>query len=261
MLMGPDNIKKTTRRMFKNLFPAKRVGVEHYDLIISPEVLNDDFYEVLKGLAARSDLKTLLEIGSSSGEGSTKAIIEGVLSRSNYENVQLHCLEISKIRFEKLSKKYTGLNFVNIHRLSSVGPESFPTTREIKDFYRKTPSALNIYPLTEILSWLKKDVEYLRINLAELSKEFLGGGGSYGIDFIQSHFVKDPFDFVLIDGGEFQGYAEFKMLKGAKFICLDDINSYKCRFAYDELVEDPSYKLYAENWNLRNGWAVFEKVA
>jgi hypothetical protein len=83
----------------------------------------------------------------------------------------------------------------------------------------------------------------------------------YGIDFVKSNFVKDPFDFVLIDGGEFQGYAEFRMLKGARFICLDDVNSYKCRFAYDELMEDSSYRLYAENWNLRNGWAVFEKVA
>jgi hypothetical protein len=175
--MDSGDAKRAARRMFNKFFPTKRVGVEHYDLIISPEVLNDDFYEVLETLATRSELNTFLEIGSSSGEGSTKAIIEGVLSRSNFENVQLHCLEISKIRFEKLSKKYNHLSFVKIHRLSSVGPESFPTAREIKDFYRRIPSALNIYPLTEILSWLKKDIDYLRINLSELSKEFSLVGG------------------------------------------------------------------------------------
>jgi hypothetical protein len=64
----------------------------------------------------------------------------------------------------------------------------------------------------------------------------------------------------MIDGCEFTGLAELKLLYGSKFIALDDVNSFKCYEAYRLLKDSNSYRLYAENWNLRNGFAIFERV-
>ena len=56
-----------------------REGVRHYSMYIPPEISLDEFYVLIKEYASRDDLKSYLEIGSSSGEGSTRAIVEGIM--------------------------------------------------------------------------------------------------------------------------------------------------------------------------------------
>jgi hypothetical protein len=245
--------RRYLRIFFEKIFRPNREGIEHYSKVISPEVLNDDFYRLLSDLARREDVLTFLEIGSSSGEGSTSALANGIRERPSTAGVQLHCMEISEPRFELLLEAYNQVDFMHVHRLSSVGLDHFPTKRELKYFYRNFQSSLNLYTFDEIFSWLVKDLEYLKAH-----SEILLPGGSTGIESIKNKFKIHSFDFVLIDGGEFVGYSEFKILKGAKIICLDDVNSYKCRYAYDDLASDSNYRLIAENWKTRNGWAVFE---
>lgn len=71
--------------------------------IIPPEVLDDNFYHSLVHCASRSDVKTILEIGSSSGEGSTDAFVKAIRNRSDSNSVKLFCMEVSQARFEKLA--------------------------------------------------------------------------------------------------------------------------------------------------------------
>lgn len=251
--------RRGVKIVIQKIIPPTREGVEHYDKAIPAEVHEDDFYSALQDLASRPDLKSIIEIGSSSGEGSTKALVTGVLGRKNPEEAGIHCLEISAVRFENLRSHYSEYSFVNVHRMSSVGLDSFPSLKELKQFYRKTPSILNHYTFDEVSSWLQKDIEYLRSNLQELSVSDLGEN-LFGIEFVRHQFNIEDFDLVIIDGGEFLGWAEYLLLKGANWICLDDINSFKCRKAYDELKLDPKYVLYQENWQTRNGWAIFQKI-
>lgn len=249
-------LKLSLRNLKEIFFPPHREGVEHYDRLISPEVFEDDFFELLSATASRFDVKTLLEIGSSSGEGSTRALINGISSRLDSTDVTLHCMEISLPRFQHLSTIYSGYPFVTFHRLSSVGLTSFPKLKEIKHFYRKYNSILNHYTFAEITSWFEKDVDFLKLN----SSDLLASNGLDGIDFIMNKYSIHAFDFVLIDGGEFVGWAEYKKIYGAKIIALDDVNSFKCRYAYDDLANDVNYRIIGENWNVRNGWAIFEKI-
>jgi hypothetical protein len=246
-------VRRTIRVLLEKIVVPQREGVEHYNKVISPEVLNDDFHNLLSELARRENILTLLEIGSSSGEGSTSALANGIRDRASTAGVQLHCMEISEPRFEILLQAYNQVDFMHVHRLSSVGLDHFPTKGELKYFYRNFRSNLNHYTFDEIYSWMIKDLDYLRVH-----SEILLPSGSTGIEYIKTKFKIHSFDFILIDGGEFVGYSEFKMLKGAKIICLDDVNSYKCRYAYDELASDSNYRLIAENWKTRNGWAVFQ---
>ena len=73
------------------------------DFLIPPEIKNDEFYVAIAKIAREGEIKTVLEIGSSSGEGSTEALVKGLLNNPNQP--QLFCLEISKTRFEALQKR------------------------------------------------------------------------------------------------------------------------------------------------------------
>ena len=64
---------------------------------------------------------------------------------------------------------------------------------------------------------------------------------------------------MLIDGSEFTGEAEYAQIKGAKFILLDDTNTFKCYNVRQILLNDPMYELIVDNQALRNGFSVFRQ--
>jgi hypothetical protein len=51
--------------------------------LIPPEIKNDEFYTAIHKIAREEDIKTILEIGSSSGEGSTEAFVIGLRENPN----------------------------------------------------------------------------------------------------------------------------------------------------------------------------------
>jgi glycosyltransferase involved in cell wall biosynthesis len=114
-------------------------------------------------------------------------------------------------------------------------------------FYSTVPTNLNHYPLQTVLCWLQEDLRYIRES----------GVAQGGIASIKADYSIDYFDLVLIDGSEFTGEAELEEVIGARWIVLDDINAYKNYKNYHRLAADPAYHLVAENWNLRNGYALF----
>lgn len=219
------------------------------DHIIQPEIINDEFHAKLKQYASRKDLRTFLEIGSSSGEGSTEAFFSAIKERSDVAEVRLFCLELSRGRFKALAKQYAKWDFVRCHNISSVTASELPSQEEVVNFYHATQTALNNYPLDTVLGWLDQDIKYIRDS----------GSDANGINLIkQANHIKH-FDMVLIDGSEFSGECELRHTIGAKVIALDDINSFKCWNAYQTLLHTTHYQLKEHNFMLRNGYAIFEK--
>ena len=220
--------------------------------IIPPEVSNDAFYHALVMCALRPDIKTILEIGSSSGEGSTEAFVKAIRQRPDRNSVKLFCMEISQARFQKLAATYKSDSFVKASRLSSVRLNQFPTREDVVNFYQNTQTNLNLYySLEMVLGWLEQDLAYIRES----------GLDTCGVDVIKQEQGIDFFDMVLIDGSEFTGNVELSLLLGAKIIALDDINTFKCYFAYQFLDGNPQYRVIARDISLRHGFAVFEKVS
>ncbi|MCB9030193.1 MAG: hypothetical protein H6619_04015, partial [Deltaproteobacteria bacterium] len=217
------------------------------DKIIPPEIVNDEFYQVIRSLAENEDLKHVLEIGSSAGEGSTRAFVEGL--SKNASNPNLYCLEVSKPRHEALAKTYQSFPFVKCYHASSVPLDSFPSPEEVRDFYYEQNTVLNQYPLSQVLGWRDQDIEYIERNLAPQN----------GIELIKQDNGIDYFDLVLIDGSEFTGVAELEAVYGARLILLDDINAYKNFENLTALKADPNYELIHENRAIRNGYAVFAR--
>lgn len=219
--------------------------------IIPPEISNDSLYFALIECAKRPDIKTILEIGSSSGEGSTEAFVRAIRQRPDSSSVKLYCMEISQPRFEKLSAHYKNDFFVKPYRLSSVSTQQFPSPDFVVNFYQTIKTNLNLYPLEQVIGWLQQDLNYITQN----------GLDACGIEMIKKDQGVKQFDIVLIDGSEFTGFAELHLILGARIIALDDINTFKNFQSYQELSNNPHYKLIARDVRLRNGFAIFERVS
>jgi len=225
----------------------ERVGTT-LDELIPPEITNDPFAEIIETIAASEGVREILEIGSSTGEGSTAAWVRGALR--NPERPRLHCIEVSEARHAALVERWGENDFVVCHHLSSVPVERFPTADEIERFYNTEPTNLREFPLDAVISWLKQDVDYLREH--SLSSD--------GIAEVKRQYGIDVFDAVLIDGSEFTGLAELDEVYGARFILLDDTETYKNWHGSRRLRDDHSYRLVHADSAVRNGFAVFERL-
>jgi hypothetical protein len=224
------------------------LSTSELDKIIPPEIKNDEFYRTILKLASREDIKTVLEIGSSAGDGSTEAFVEGL--RDNRNKPSLFCIEVSRPRFAELQKRYKSVSFVKCYYASSVPLNRFLSEEEVIRFYSTTKTMLNNYQIDRILSWLQQDIKYVESS----------GVPDNGIQMIKRDNGIINFDMVLIDGSAFTAAAELDEVYGAKFILLDDINDIKNYNNYTSLSNDSNYSLIAENWNVRNGYAVFKKI-
>ncbi len=186
------------------------------DRIIPPEILDDELYRLIEALASREKLEHVLEIGSSSGAGSTSAFVRAL--KRNPNNPSLYCMELSKARFDALSRAYENESFVKCFNVSSVSLEEFPDSRDIANFYASISTSLNRYPLPQVEGWLAQDIEYIKTS----------GVRQNGIEIIKREAGIEFFDMVLIDGSEFTGCAELDHVYGASIILLDDTNAFKC---------------------------------
>lgn len=219
------------------------------DKIIAPEIKNDPFFEHLHTYASNPRLRTFLEIGSSSGGGSTEAFVKGIRKRSNKESVSLYCMELSQARFQLLKETYHADSFVKAFNLSSISSSEFPSEADVIYFYKNIPTKLNNTKLKTVLDWYRADLDYIQKS----------NNDQNGIEFIKHDQSIIQFDMVLIDGSEFTGERELELVIGASVIALDDTETYKCHAALQRLSKDQRYKLITHRPEIRNGYAIFER--
>lgn len=218
------------------------------DRLIAPEISRDRFARAIVEVASTPGVREILEIGSSSGAGSTEAWISGALR--NPERPRIHCIEVSVARHRALVERVAQFPFVRAYNVSSVELSRFPTPAEVERFYRDVRSRLRKTPLPTVLSWLAQDVEYVESH----------GLSSNGIREIMSENGLSGFDAVLIDGSEFTGKAELEDVYGARFLLLDDVRTFKNWENQRRLEQDPAYRRTHLGRLTRNGFAVFERV-
>ncbi|MEA3211416.1 MAG: hypothetical protein QOE70_4473 [Chthoniobacter sp.] len=218
----------------------------HLNTLIPGEIKNDSFSALLRSLVMRPDVHSILEIGSSAGEGSTEALISGLKEKT--ARTELYCLEISSPRFAKLQATYGTLDFFHCYKCSSVCSSEFPTPEALSASLESAPGS-DVYPKTVVLAWLNADIEYLKQQ----------GLDANGISLIKVQHGINTFDLVLIDGGDFTGEADLRHVHGAKYIALNDIHSYKNASNHLRLKADPNYALVAEDHSYRNGYSVFTR--
>ena len=219
------------------------------DQVIPPEIKDDQLYAAIAMVASREDVRQMLEIGSSSGAGSTEAFVAGALANS--ARPQLHCIEVSAPRHEALVKRHAAHDFVCCYQASSVDIDGFATPDEVEQFYQTVDSRLRAFPLRQVLDWLEQDVQYVSARHVRRN----------GIRMVKREHGIDYFDAVLIDGSEFTAAAELREVYGARFVLLDDIATFKNYGNFQKLLNDPAYRLVEMGDEPRNGYALFERAA
>lgn len=210
--------------------------------LIRPEIINDALYRAINRIASMPAVKTILEVGSSSGEGSTRALIEG----ASKNGAVIYAIEVSEERFLQLNK----IDYIYLLPVRASSVPELMSKSEVIDFYTNTKTNLNNYPIDRVLGWLKQDVDYIEQTGVERN----------GIQKIKQRTGIAQFDMAVVDGSAFSGSADLELLYGSRFIVLDDINDIKNYHSHHRLKKDLAYKMIEENYKLRNGYSIFERV-
>lgn len=196
--------------------------------------INDSFG---KALAKYSEgLEVGLEIGGGTGDGSTQCI----------RTKRLFSIENHPDRIGRHSMNLSAKGGVSVNGTATL-PKLWMNQLDIAEFYGTNKTALNQYPLDQVLGWYHECIEF---------------ADPYSTNAIEDIHIEHNvnFDFVLIDGSPFSGEAELRcvrpFLAEKAIIALDDVNDIKNWANYHKLKGFA--KLLWEDWSVRNGAAIFQ---
>jgi len=196
--------------------------------------INDSFG---KALAKYSEgLEIGLEIGGGTGDGSTQCI----------RTKRLFSIENHPDRIGRHSMNLSARGGVSVNGTATL-PKLWMNQLDVAEFYGTNKTALNQYPLDQVLGWYHECIE---------------SAEPYSTNAIEDiHFEHNvDFNFVLIDGSPFSGEAELRcvrpFLAEKSIIALDDVNDIKNWANYHKLKGFA--KLLWEDWSVRNGAAIFQ---
>lgn len=210
-----------------------------------PEIKDDEFFYAIIDEIVAMRPKTLVEIGSANGLGSTQAFLEGMRRIDN--GGQLFCFELDSERYRELVVNTGDNPYVSCLQASPL-PDTM-TGGEICAFLEAHPEMLVAkYGEDEVLGWKEHtDREMRRLP-------------TNGLRMIDKLFERPC--IALVDGSPFSGLQETRALANYGFdvIMLDDTSDIKCHDAYRFLAAH-GYEVFKENPNLRNGYAIFRRKA
>jgi hypothetical protein len=188
----------------------------------------------------RINPESVIEIGSATGNGSTRAITSAC-----GKDTRIVCLEIMKGRVEIFKTYYPGIRIIND---ASVPASGYVHDEAISDFLMRVKSNTSLYSLTDVLGWKNNELKYAVENGFEMC----------GAETAVKELGGTP-DFALIDGSAFTACKELEIIGWPKCISLDDTNDIKNYHNYRMLKENKDYKVFCENQKYRNGYAIFVK--
>jgi phospholipid N-methyltransferase len=136
-------------------------------------VFQDEFCRLIERVIYEYDVKSIIEIGPSSGKGSTGAILRGIRKKSSVTQTQLHLIEIDEFRCALLKLRFKKMNNVTIYNGSSISIDEFPSWEEVKNFYSQCVTKLNKHSLETIEKWYYSDK--MNINALPISRRNLIG--------------------------------------------------------------------------------------
>lgn len=206
--------------------------------------LSNPLYMMLFQLASTQNVQHVLEVGSSSGDGSTRILAKAIAD----SEAKLYCLEAQPDRFETLQALYQENDQVITFPYLSVYPPEFPDLESIVAHWKQGKSILKKYPLEKINQWYQGE-QALVNQSPEVS----------GIAHIKKKYGISDFDLVLLDGAEFLGEQDYEAVKGSKILVLDDIMSYKNQAIFEKLCADPDYYLLYTFNRWGHGCASFKR--
>lgn len=199
--------------------------------------LDSKLGQIIYDFVARENIKSIVEIGTWNGFGSTNCIRQSIF-RNKKKDYNVISLEINQKMCDIASKYHTGID--NFHVILG----SILIEEDLKwfdwDQYFNGPEGK--HGTINKIDWFNEDLENIK-----------------NVPYVMDR-IPDEIDLLILDGGEFSTYPEFKKLEErSKIIILDDTNEMKCRKIRSELLNNNIYKILYDESNDRNGFFVVEK--
>jgi hypothetical protein len=190
--------------------------------------------EIIYNICLQEDIKTIVEIGTWNGMGSTKCVYDAVSVKK--DNYLVYTLECNEEFYKKCLENYKYLpkikNF-NFVLGTIVNPEE-----NINPMYNFDDKFFNLYSREIQSSWRNEDVQNCK-NVKNI------------IDIIP-----EKIDLLILDGGEFSSLSEFNKLKDrTTYFILDDTNVIKNYEVAMIIRNDKKYNVLHDS-DERNGYLV-----
>lgn len=202
-------------------------GVKMTGQITRSQLFGDLLYKYAKS----DDIKNIVEVGTWNGMGSTKCIIDGLLERTN-DNYNFITIELYPEQYQLALKNLSNYLSDKIRILNGK-------LIEYDEVFWFDHSKLNMEDAHAKL-WYDKDMQYIKEQpniIDELPKTI---------------------DLLVLDGGEYTTYPEYKKLKSrSRIIALDDTAIHKCSQIRNELISE-GHRIVCDRLHERNGWTIFE---
>lgn len=193
---------------------------------------NNIFGQLLYNLSLNKEIKNIVEIGTWTGMGSTKCIIDGLLQRNddyNFITIELYP-NMYNIALKNLEKVLS--DKIKIYNGRII---------DINDIYWFDHSTINFNINEHAKLYYYSDIEYLK-TMPNIIKE-----------------IPQTIDLLILDGGEYSTYPEYLKLKTrTKIFALDDTKLLKCSKIRYELLNE-KYDVIHDDINNRNGTSIFRK--
>jgi len=195
-------------------------------------------YEISK----RVDVDCIVEIGTWNGMGSTQCVIKGIEDSEKHKH--FISIELYRDMYEEaksnLLEKSTIVNLLNG---TIIEPSDLDWFAE-SIIEEVLSSQKDLYGISYIHTalWYEKDIENIKSAPNIISS------------------IPEKIDFLILDGGEYTSYPEWKRLKDrTRIVCLDDSNIFKCSKIRSEIIDSGDYETIYDDLSDRNGFSVFEK--
>jgi hypothetical protein len=185
----------------------------------------DEIGRWIELLASLDSVTSIVEIGTWNGLGSSLQIARGVKKSSNGLNLskQVIGVEVNFQMWKRASKNLRQYEFFKVIHGSLV-----------------EASALDSSELSDVEKcWFAQDVRNIESSPIVISE------------------IPVSIDLLVLDGGEFSTYVEYKILKQrvSKWLVLDDTNLRKCKKVLHEAINKDRFSLVFQSGE-RNGVAV-----
>ena len=191
--------------------------------------------EIIYDMCKQDDVKTIVEIGTWNGMGSTKCIYDAIIE-SGKTDYLVYSLECSEEYYNLAVSSLPPLDNFNLLLGRVIDAD------EVVDIDSCEDRFFTEYGKDIQKRWLAEDVS--NYNKVE---------NVIGI-------LPEKIDLLILDGGEFSSFAEFNRLKDrTKYFILDDINPIKNFKVSNIMREDDSYEILFDVPNDRNGFLVSKK--
>jgi hypothetical protein len=207
-----------------------------------PEItLNDEFGRAIATAIRLCRIESMIEIGSWDGTGSTAVIVSAL---KDVPEPRLVCVEPDVHRHAALQRVVAGLPWITTVCRPSVSRAAM-TPQTFEDVWNDPHNKLT-YPKELVREWWD-----------ETPPDRPGERG-----YLET-LTDERWDAALIDGGEFCGYDDFRLLRDrVRVLMLDDVfHAYKCSRAHWELGRDPRWLCLWCSAFVRNGAAIWVKAA